>query len=129
MDIGLMITIGVLSCLLASFLLVRFYLVNFRPRTTVSTKTIANFKKGKPQNINSKLPLNDRSYLMPYKIGYEFPKKKIEFGEHIFFGTFGLAYEGVAQGILRYEGKTAVTIKKMVPMTANEVHCIDDTRK
>lgn len=93
-----------------------------RRQWNLGNESVVNFKKGNPRGINPNLPLNEQSYLLPYNTRFEFPKKKLELGEKFMFGTFGHVLKGTAHGILTYEEKTTVTVKKIESMTDDEVH-------
>lgn len=93
-----------------------------RRQWNLGDKSVVNFKKGNLKGINSNLPLNEQSYLLPYNIRFEFSKEKLELGGKFMFGTFGHVLKGTAHGILTYEEKTTVTVKKIESTTDDEVH-------
>lgn len=120
--IGIIIVLIVLIIILLSlisYILFKNYRATRRPWNLL--EGVANFKKGNPQDINPKLPLNGQSHLLPYISQNEFPEKKIELDERFIFGAYGAATKAFAHGILSYEEKTTVTVKKIELTTLDEV--------
>lgn len=94
---------------------------HFASHLSPEIQSLVDFMKGNPKYINSELTLSEQAYLLPYNIKYEFPRNKIELGEQLGSGAFGIVLKAIATGILPNEDKTTVAVKMIKPFNDNEV--------
>lgn len=88
---------------------------HFASNLSPATQSLIEFMEGNPQYIKPKLGLDEQAYLLPFNVKYEFPRHKIELGEQLGCGEFGVVFKGTATGILSNEEKTTVAIKMIKP--------------
>lgn len=82
----------------------------------------AKEKYGKPEEISAHLTLLQQADRLPYIEKYEFPKRKLEIGNVLGEGHYGVVCKGIARGIIQYEKQTEVAVKRV---KRNEVRVIN----
>lgn len=90
-------------------------------RCIKNRRFLHKFKYGDPDHINPDIALNEQTHLLPYDNSFEFPHERIKFGKRLGAGTFGIIYEGLANGILPNEEETVVAIKVVSKWPDNAV--------
>lgn len=92
------------------FILAVVLVCHFRLRKRKNTPP-KNFKEGNPGKINPTMTFEEQIDLLPYDKRYEFPQKRLKFGNHIGKGTFGALIQATAQGIVPNEKETHVVVR------------------
>lgn len=94
---------------------------HFASHVPPDTQSLVEFMEGNPQYIQPNVGLGEQACLLPYNERYEFPRNKLELGEQLGSGAFGIVLKAIANGILPNEDKTTVAIKMIKPIHDYEV--------
>ncbi|XP_023247047.1 vascular endothelial growth factor receptor kdr-like, partial [Copidosoma floridanum] len=82
---------------------------------------LTNFNNGAVDLINPDLTVNDQAEYLPYDEKWEFPREKLQLGQQLGSGAFGVVVKAEASGICATEAVTTVAVK-MVHENAESVY-------
>lgn len=82
---------------------------------------LKHFVNGNLNNINPKMTLDEQADMLPYDQKFEFPREKLELGQQLGTGAFGIVFQANAFGIVPGEEQTTVAVKTLKRMADNEV--------
>lgn len=118
---GVIVFVIMLSIICTAYYFARKHFAsNLKPETLY----LVDFMNGHPESINPELRLDEQAHWLPYNMKYEFDRNKIEIGEQIGEGAFGMVLKGTAHGILENEERTKVAIKMVKSSFDYEVNVI-----
>ncbi|XP_023246111.1 vascular endothelial growth factor receptor kdr-like [Copidosoma floridanum] len=72
---------------------------------------LTHFDNGAVDLINPDLTVNDQAEYLPYDEKWEFPRKKLQLGQQLGSGAFGVVVKAEASGICATEAVTTVAVK------------------
>ncbi|XP_023244349.1 vascular endothelial growth factor receptor 1-like isoform X2 [Centruroides sculpturatus] len=101
-----------LVLLILAALLIRKVLKEKREKKELEILTHAVFYKGRAEQINPDLPLDEQIDLLPYDCSWELPRECLKLGKTLGQGAFGRVVEAEARG-LGGQGSTVVAVKML----------------
>lgn len=95
-----------------SFVIFCIKIRNERKKLKELRQLFEKSRKGNLSKIDNDIEIKLQMEHLPYKEEYEFPMERLQKGEALGSGEFGLVFRGIAKGILSNEVETAVAIKQ-----------------
>lgn len=90
-----------------------------------SSYCLTNFENGNIDCINPHLTLDEQADLLPYDRKFEFPREKLQLGQQLGTGAFGVVFKATAKGIIAHEAETTVAVKMLKSIAGEEVRFLN----
>lgn len=74
----------------------------------------SDFQNGNVQTLDPNTALNEQAHLLPYDRKFDFPREKLELGEVIGSGAFGIVSKATAYGIQPHNHETVSAYDEVI---------------